>query len=395
MASNKRSLASTNGCPALPLLANDKDMPVDLSLVSLFEGLAEVSSITTPDPGSLGPKDPELRRLLSLKMSYASREVQPTENSYRKIGAGACGVILAQEKSSSVIKLAKNDHMSLWNDFHMHRSIERHFQDWDFTEVRIPCCYYYSPKENNLYFKNCPEAAQVARHLCHLPTSVLVTQRIAPLPERARILLIDKYCAPRIKEAALRDASNKECLVRVYLGSLEGKSERLFFSLRNFKLHLNQMVDLQLDIKMMAGRIGVAMALMHWAAETDARDVEFVLGSDPMRPSFTMRSTELWVLDFNQVQPITMDEAGVAKAVEAAGINDPYLPKPLGESTSERQAWNTFAGNYIRAADIILEDKGQKLLLKLPRMFIRGLIELQKLKREAKKLTEKEEDVRF
>ncbi|PNP60217.1 hypothetical protein THARTR1_00241 [Trichoderma harzianum] len=328
-------------------------------------------------------------------MSYAAREVQPTENSYRKIGAGACGVILAQEKSSSVIKLAKSDHMSLWNDFHMHKSIERHFQDWGFTEVRIPCCYYYSPKENNLYFKNLPEVTQAAKDLCHLPTSVLVTQRIAPLPERARILLIDKYCAPRIKETALGDASNKECLVRVYLGSLEGRSERLFFSLRNFKLHLNQMVDLQLDIKTMAGRIGVAMALMHWAAETDARDVEFVLGSDPMRPSLTMRSTELWVLDFNQVQPITMDEAGVAKAVEAAGINDPYLPKPLGASPIERQAWNAFAGNYIRAADMILQDKGQKLLLKLPRMFIRGLIELRRLKKKAKKPEAEEDDIRF
>ncbi|OPB36398.1 hypothetical protein A0O28_0054770 [Trichoderma guizhouense] len=393
MAPNNRPLASTNGCPALPLLANDKDMPADLSLVSLFEGFDEVSSTTGPDPCSLGPKDPELRRLLSLKMSYAPREVQPTENSCTKIGAGACGVILAQEKSCSVIKLAKNDQTALWNDFNMHNLIERHFQDWDFTEVRIPRCYYYSPKENNLYFKNRPDVTQAAQDLCHLPTSVLVTQRIPPLPERARTLLIEKYCAPRIKEAAFTDVSNEECLVRVYLGSLEGKSSRLFFSLRNFKLHLNQMVDLQLDIKMMAGRIGVAMALMHWAAETDARDVEFVLGSDPARPSLTMRNTELWVLDFNQVQRITMDEAGVAKAVDAAKVNDPYLPKPLGDSQIEKQAWNAFTGNYIRAADIILENKGQKLLLRLPRMFIRGLIEVQELKKRAKELEEEEGDI--
>ncbi|KAL7907087.1 zinc finger domain-containing protein [Trichoderma velutinum] len=355
MAPNNRPLASTNGCPALPLLANDKDMPVGLSLVSLLEGFAEGSSTTSPD----APKDPELRRLLSLKTSYAPREVEPTENLYRKIGASACGVILEEKQSPSVIKLAKHDDMSLWNDFCKHYSIERHFLDWEFTEVRIPCCYYYSPTENTLYFKNRPEVAQAAKDLCHLPTSVLVTQRIAPLPERARILLIDKYCAPRIKEAALRDASNKECLVRVYLGSLEGKSERLFFSLRNFKLHLNQMIDLQLNIKMMAGRMGVAMALIHWAAETDARYVEFVLGSDPNKPSLTLRNTELWVLDSNQVQSITMDEAGVAKAVEAAGINDPYLPKPLGESQIEKQVWNAFASNYIRAADIILEDKAK------------------------------------
>lgn len=52
--------------------------------------------------------------------------------------------------------------------------------------------------------------------------------------------------------------------------------------------------------------------------------------------------TKLWVLDFDKVQPITMDKAGVAKAVEAARLNDPYLPKPMQATADERETWNVF-----------------------------------------------------
>ncbi|EHK23828.1 uncharacterized protein TRIVIDRAFT_45409 [Trichoderma virens Gv29-8] len=310
-------------------------------------------------------------------MSYAEPVINPKENPFRKIGAGACGAVFAQEARPLAIKLAKtDDQMALENEYHKHELIEQQFRKWGFTEVRIPDCFLFIPREDegSLHFSQRPDLVAAAKAVCHLPTSALVTQRIDPLCKRARTLLIDKYCLPRIKEAAHGDASNRDCLVRVYLGSLEGKGERLFFSLRNIKMHLNQMVDLQLYVNTMASRMGVAMALMHWAAETDARDVEFVLGSHPERAAPTLRSTELWVLDFNQVQSITMDEVGVAKAVEAVWVNDPYLPRPLGDSQFEKQAWNAFVSNYIMAADIILRE-GKGHLLRLPRMFIRGLIE--------------------
>jgi hypothetical protein len=48
------------------------------------------------------------------------------------------------------------------------------------------------------------------------------------------------------------------------------------------------------------------------------------------------------VLDFDQVQPITMDRAGVTQAVEAARLNDPYLPKPLQATVDEKETWNAF-----------------------------------------------------
>lgn len=52
--------------------------------------------------------------------------------------------------------------------------------------------------------------------------------------------------------------------------------------------------------------------------------------------------TKLWVLDFDQVEPITMDTNGVERAVDAATRNDPYLPKPLQTTVHEQEAWKAF-----------------------------------------------------
>ncbi|KAJ4354830.1 hypothetical protein N0V85_009589, partial [Neurospora sp. IMI 360204] len=218
---------------------------------------------------------------------------------------------------------------------------------------------------------------------------------------------------------ALADPANSDCLVRVYLGSTNGKSGGMFFSLRNLKLHPNQLTELNLDIEALASRMGIALAVMHWGARTDARDVEFMLGSsstekvpqeleddlDNIKPDaaepqyvacgpatyrgldgFFYRQTDMWVLDFNQVRDITLDDAGVALAVEAVKLNDPYYPKPLKESEVERKAWKAFVVSYLENSQAILvrameDDKALGLgeeILGLPRKFVLGIVELER-----------------
>ncbi|KAL7619918.1 hypothetical protein AAE478_010465 [Parahypoxylon ruwenzoriense] len=153
-----------------------------------------------------------------------------------------------------------------------------------------------------------------------------------------------------------------------------------------------------------------ALAIMHWAARTDARDVEFALRSSmqkvPISPkshseilkmqpgSFTgpssrlnedffQRTTELWLLDFNQVRLVTLDQRGVNQMVEAFKVNDPYFPKPLQEDQFARRLWNRFVESYLRMADYILV-KHDRQVRELPRMFLRGIIELQRTKEEAR-----------
>lgn len=361
-----------------------------------------------------------LRRMLSLHSeipnspsSAAERHAKAQTGAakpFRKIGAGACGAVFAQDGRGFVVKLAKSDdHLELWNDYLKHTTIAAKFQHYIVNnDVRIPACHYFVPKDRTSWFDHYHGLGTAAEQICNLPTAALVTERIIPLPLPTRTKLVRKYCDERIKEKALADPANQDCLVRVYLGSMQGKSGQALFSLRNLKLHLNQMSGLQLNIEAVAQGMGKALAVMHWAAKTDARDVEFVLGSSskkaPMAlnpkqlellPPYTYtgpetdkhgdlfrRTTELFVLDFNQVRSITMDDAGVAMAVEALCLNDPYYPKPLRTSEVERQVWKAFVVGYLRASeDILVGEEGVgSEFLSLPRKFIRGVKEVEREK---------------
>ncbi|KAK3360187.1 zinc finger protein-domain-containing protein [Lasiosphaeria hispida] len=329
---------------------------------------------------------------------------------FRKIGAGACGAVFGQDGKSLVYKLAKSgDGTELWNDYMMHSKIAKEFQKFIIDEVKIPKCHFFVKKDRKDYFKNYPELIEAAENVCNLPTHALVTERILPLPHTTRTLLVEKFCAPMIKEKVLADIANKDCLIRVYLGSMQGTTGAKFFSLRNFKLHLNHMLELKLDVEAIARRMGIAMAVMHWAAKTDARDVEFVLGSSTKKTTaavhpddletlepltytgplsnrnedFFCRITELWILDFNQVGKITMDDEGVKLAVQAWSLNDPYFPKPLRETSAELHIWKAFAISYLEASHDILEDELERLgkqVLALPRKFILGITEVERVK---------------
>lgn len=134
---------------------------------------------------------------------------------------------------------------------------------------------------------------------------------------------------------------------------------------------------------------------MHWVAETDARDVEFVLGSGPtllqsqpvvsplsyaeikeMRAcssilalttrDFRRRVTHLWVLDFNQCSDISLNREGVARAVDAFLINDPYFPRLLADNRKDQKLWKVFRDKYLSMAESAVSGKSSKVR-ELPR----------------------------
>ncbi|KAI1415704.1 zinc finger protein-domain-containing protein [Hypoxylon sp. FL1857] len=345
-----------------------------------------------------------LRKLLSLNtlMSTSSTQVQEQkgEGAFRNIGAGACGAIFAREGVQIALKLAKFPGSDLWNDYIMHMLISSQIERYN-VEVMVPEVHFFVRKEDSEFFDGLPDLREAAQDVCNLPTDILVSERIPPLPQVTRTLLTDKYCAPTNVMAALDDRANEDCLVRPYLGSSEGRSGGMFFSLRNFELHLNQMLELRLDVEDMASRMAKTLAVMHWAAGTDARDVEFVLGSsreesllsEGRRPytraislreqNFSCRKADLWLLDFNQVRPITMVKAGVAQAVQAMGVNDPYFPKPLQESSAARKVWVRFAKSYLDASKIILKAEPLRIQ-RLPFLFIWGLYQQQQQTKKEK-----------
>ncbi|KAK4155805.1 zinc finger protein-domain-containing protein [Chaetomidium leptoderma] len=387
----------------------EHDMAADLEQLGLIDARSDTDS--SRSSSDLNPITLELNRLLSFQAETPIKAHERDDGPFIKIGEGECGAVFAREGDSFAVKLPRTyEHAALWNDYVNHARIARLFDMWEFDEVKIPACHYFVPADEPRFFKQHPRLGEAVYQECNLPASALVTERILPLPKRVRTLLINKYCAKKMKDQARTDPANRDCLVRIYLGSTQGKTGQHLFSLRNFKMHLNQIMELQLDVRALARRVGMALALMHWAAKTDARGVEFVLGSssktislaaDPselwsVRPlKYTgpasgrhddlfrrVETTQLWVLDFNQVRSISVDKEGVAQAVEAAMINDPYIPKPLQESDDEREVWKAFVLSYLEAAEVILVGEDEDIL-GLPRLFIQGLIDVQKEEQRA------------
>ena len=268
----------------------------------------------------------------------------------------------------------------------------------------IRCKTLMQPRDKDWWSENMPmfpEGTEATRVLC--------AERIPPLPQDVREQLLAEYCPAHLQLKAHIDPMNSDCLVRLYLGrrrrtqtDTTGRPQT-FFTLRNFPLHLDQMLDLQLQIDAFASDMANALAIMHWAARIDADDVEFVLGSKPTffasfrdldpaaieamssdtsvlhlsnaAPSLHRRQLHMWLLDFNRCSRISMDEDGVEQAAKAFYRNDPYHPRPLADASCDQQLWKTFRDQYLRASDGVLgsEPDGEHLRL-LPGLFIKKVI---------------------
>lgn len=115
------------------------------------------------------------------------------------------------------------------------------------------------------------------------------------------------------------------------------------------------MEQLNLDVDHYAISMADLLAIMHWKAQIDANDVEFVLApqrltsadstqSSPIKtPSInrcdsiqsptisTINSVplgeyDIWILDFDCCHDMTMDTAGVDQAWQAFYTKDAYYP---------------------------------------------------------------------
>lgn len=151
------------------------------------------------------------------------------------------------------------------------------------------------------------------------------------------------------------------------------------------------MQDLQLDTTQYAVAMAEALAIMHWKVKIDAANVEFVLGGQPhpdrkahykyeqilgLRNPHSIPSEvqsgvirmHMWLLDFNQCQPIQMDVAGVDQAVKRFFDNDPYYPRPpVHPDSKDMELWEFFVDRYLVVSGRLVGDKEKEL----PSLFIK------------------------
>lgn len=372
-----------------------------------------------------------LSRLLSLKSqlstasSFAKHQMsaQKHASSYRKIGFGQCGLIFERPGMTYILKLAKKHYEdALWVDFTAHYNVSTAFQKFN-PECRVPKLYSYVAKDDTGWWTSNLskfEDQQANDASFALPTMGLISERILPLPKITREALIDEFCPAHLRSLVRSNPVNRDCLARVYLGKRRRPGQPLppNFTLRNFNLHLDQMLELGLPVNDYAEAMGEALAIIHWKANIDGYDIEFVLGSEAqelytqdislapglmlddvsqlqphtkldaiLRGNFQKRITRLWVLDFNLCafqwkKHHAMTEEGANSIIQQLVIsffeNDPYYPLPEMETKADQDLWSLFSTTYLEVAMRVLE--GEASMQQLPQRFINACIQRERSK---------------
>ena len=348
-----------------------------------------------------------VRSIISTASSFATRRKLAQANGvvglYRSIGAGTCGIVYEELGTINAIKLAKANNSQLWNDYQFHTLVVEKFAATPFASresLSIPKCLWFASRDDkawwNEHLHRFPDQARVM-----IPRDVLCTERILPLPKELRHAIIDQWCPKALNAKAKAEKTNQDCLVRIYLGRRQTPRSRplSMFQLRNFNLWVDMIHELNIaQFGDVAETMGLALGVLHWSVGTDARDVEFVLGSAPTpteipltyaqirsmpasgstwkqvkKHNFRRRAVRLWLLDFNQCQTMTRGGAGIAMAVRAFYENDPYFPRPHGANSFEEDLWRIFRTSYEKAGAWALRDASEREKA-LPIEFIAQLV---------------------
>ena len=150
-------------------------------------------------------------------------------------------------------------------------------------------------------------------------------------------------------------------------------------------MHLDQIEDLKLNAVLYAKIMAETLAFLYWKAHIDANDVEFVLAPPPLIAARSVHSEGhmahhntinsevlgehvVWILDSDCCRPMSQDEKGVKQAVTAFHRNDPFYPRPKGDSAMDQAVWTVFKDRFLEASKSIL--KCGSLEARLPALWV-------------------------
>lgn len=175
-------------------------------------------------------------------------------------------------------------------------------------------------------------------------------ERVWPVPRNLILVIRERFFPPQYKEY------EKGFLARIYLGKKRNGSAdrpRRFFNPNNWALDTDSLEELDLPTGRISMDMGRLLARLHFVASCDARDVEFVLGGDPLDP---FKKFKCYCFDFNQVRQVDQNDrkSFVATVVDSFFMNDPYYPRP------SMKLWEEFKMGYLTEASSAVQENRQR-----------------------------------
>ena len=308
---------------------------------------------------------------------------------FRDIGRGSCGSIFEIPRTPYAIKKGTNT-AAIWNDYNLtslaynsyYRSNGLLMYEFPNHQVpRVPRTQYFNTPDSEWWSQ--PEIVSRFPKDDQTKAAVFYLDRILPIVQNSRQALIRLFYQKDevTQRNVLNDVENRDCLVRLYFGDNCPTITPYDSSqtLRNFPLYLDRAMMLGLNINAYAEEMAMGLAVLHWQAQIDSQDTEFVLGTSTTTAScnyypnhkstapptstsddFTQRETQLWMLDFDKCTEMDFDtcssEEVVQKYFVAVTGNDPYFPHP----GKDGDLWRTFRDVYLRASRVIIKARRLK-----------------------------------
>jgi hypothetical protein len=280
----------------------------------------------------------------------------------------------------SCIKREDGDpHRSITNEHFIHQLVVQSLQlnPQYARNFRIPLCRGFLSKEDEGWSLVLPRPPPGSK-----TCNALLSEKVQPLSEDVRKLLVSKFARGGSDQDAIINDKNEHCVIRPYLGRRKkdwgNTNLSSFFSLRNFPLDLDRMIELGLDVQNYTKVMAEGLAFLHWVARIDANDVEFILARSRStlysRPYIPFDTTifgthSMWIIDFDCCNPVTMDENGAATAAKCFWRNDSYYPRPGSAETSDQELWCAFKDHYLEVSGEVLK-KEEQSVKGLPKLLI-------------------------
>jgi hypothetical protein len=190
-----------------------------------------------------------IRSVVSTGSSFALRQQAAigTKAFFREIGTGSIGKVYEHPGTVFVYKVPVSGQPDkLWNNYEKHLRVYNSFKAVPYVldQIEIPRCFWYATPDTATFWDEYLDRFPDSPHFRRAPRHVLCMERIFPLPRSMRHALVDKFCPVMSRQQMKESEANKDCLVRPCLGRQKYGSGSHFFSLRNFKLHANEIKDL-------------------------------------------------------------------------------------------------------------------------------------------------------
>lgn len=309
----------------------------------------------------------------------------------REIGHGFCGTVWTDADEESDVVLKREDGApgrSLVHESHMQRHIISTMATKMYSTlatergINIPTWQRFLTPESTAWQHILPRLPPGFERC-----NALVSEKIQPFPGPVREAIVQRYCPGLPRTSIEQNGANQHCLLRPYLGRRRRMTSPdrplpRSFSLCNYPLHLDQMENLNLSPDTYATAMAEALAFLHWSAQVDAGDVEFVLarprsGTSHAFTSDVLGPHVLWVLDFDCCRDMGMNRDGIQQAARCFWRNDPYYPRPCNPSLLGYNLWVLFKDRFLTASEEILDIEGRENDRHLPGLLIEEIVRTQ------------------